>query len=187
MESRNIAMVRFKEFLIEKKTSILHRWLHLILETYSGEASKFMGHEKDPFINPVGSTIAAEIEALYGGLLQGKEIDPLSGHLDKIIQIRAVQDFSPSGAVAFIPLLKKAIRQEMERIGVTDTSMAEWVDFESKVDQLTLTAFDIYAKYREKIYEVRMNEIKKDRDRTIKILERTASKGRHRDSETGSG
>lgn len=169
-------MVGFKEFLIEKKTSILHRWLHLILETYSGEASRFMGNEKDPFVNPVGSTIAGEIEALYGGLLRGEEMNRLSGHLDKIIQIRAVQDFSPSGAVAVIPLLKKAIRLEMERVGMTDASMAEWVDFESKIDQLTMTAFDIYTKYRERIYEVRMNEIKKDRDRTIKILERTSSK-----------
>ncbi len=169
-------MAGLKHFLTEKKSSVLHGWLHLILETYSGEASKFMGHEKDPFVNPVGSTIAAEIEALYDGLLQGMEVDRLSDHLDKIIQIRAVQDFSPSGAVAVIPLLKKAIRQEMERNGLTSTSAAEWADFESKVDRLTLTAFDIYTKYRERIYEVRTNEIKKERDRTVKILERTVSK-----------
>ncbi len=167
-------MAGLKRFLTEKKASVLQRWLHLILETYSGEASKFMGHEKDPFVNPVGSTIAVEIEAIYDGLLQGTEIDRLSGYLDKIIQIRAVQDFSPSGAVAIIPLLKKAIRQEMERNGITNTSAAEWADFESEVDQLTLTAFDIYTKYRERIYEVRMNEIKKERDRTMKILERTS-------------
>ncbi len=176
MESRNVTMVGFKEFLIEKKVSVLNRWLHLILETYSGEASKFMGNEKDPFVNPVGSTIAAEIEALYDGLLQGMGATELSGCLDKIIQIRAVQDFSPSGAVTVIPFLKTAIRQEMERSGMAKTSTAEWFDFESKVDQLMLTAFDIYSKYRERIYELRMNEIKKERDRTIKILERTAAK-----------
>ncbi len=169
-------MAGLRHFLTEKKSSVLQRWLHLILETYSGEASKFMGREKDPFVNPVGSTIAAEIGALYDGLLQGTEADRLSDHLDKIIQIRAVQDFSPSGAVAVIPFLKKAIQQEMERSGMTNASMSEWTVLESKVDQLTLTAFDIYTKYRERIYEVRIDEIKKERDRTVKILERTSSR-----------
>lgn len=146
----------------------------MILETYPGDTSKFMGQEKDPFVNPVGHTITREIEALYEGLLQGREVDQLSGHLEKIIQIRSVQDFSPSRAVLFVPLFKKAVRQEIERSGIGNQQVTgEWLEFDARIDQLSLTAFDIYTKYRERIYDIRISEVKKERDRAFRLLERT--------------
>ena len=132
------------------------------LETYPADTSKFMIQEKDRFVNPVGYTITKEIEALYEGLLQGIEAISLQTHLEKIIQIRSVQDFSPSQAVVIIPLLKKSHPggDETERIEIHQM-MEEWFDLESRIDQLSLVAFDIYTKYREKIYEIRINEIKR--------------------------
>ncbi len=165
----------FKQFFIEKRSSILKRWFDLILKTYpGGDTSGLTGREKDPFTDPVGHTIASEIEALYGGLLQGKEMDQLSGHLDKIIQIRAVQDFSPSRALVVVPLLKKAVREEIERGGLgAPHGTEDWLEFDARIDELSLMAFDLYTKYRERIYEIRLNEIKKERDRALKLLERT--------------
>lgn len=166
--------MELKQFFIQKKTSILDRWTQLILETYLAETSKFMAREKDPFVNPVGNTITTEIEALYEGLLQTGKVDQLSGHLDRIIQIRSVQDFSPSRAVAVVSLLKKAVREEIERSGIGNRQeVEEWLELDTRIDQLSLMAFDIYTKYREKIYEIRMNEIKKERDRAFKLMERT--------------
>jgi RsbT co-antagonist protein rsbRD N-terminal domain len=179
--------VGLKRLLIQNKRSILERWGHLILETYPGDTSKFMGQEKDPFLNPVGYTIAREIETLYEGLLQGREVDQLSGHLEKIVQIRSVQDFSPSRAVLFVPLLKKAVRQEIERSGIGNQQvMEEWLEFDTRIDQLSLMAFDLYTKYRERIYDIRISEMKKERDRALKLLGLTGSTERHQDSETGS-
>lgn len=164
-----------KRLLIQHKRSILERWGHLILETYPGDTSKFMGQEKDPFVNPVGYTIAREIETLYEGLLKEREVDQLSGHLEKIIQIRSVQDFSPSRAILFVPLLKKAVRQEIERSGIGNQQvMEEWLEFDTRIDQLSFMAFDLYTKYRERIYEIRISEMKKERDRAFRLLERTA-------------
>jgi hypothetical protein len=167
--------VGLKHLLIQNKRSILERWGHLILETYPGDTSKFMGQEKDPFLNPVGYTIAREIETLYEELLQGREVDQLSGHLEKIIQIRSVQDFSPSRAVLFVPLFKKAVREEIERSGIgTQQLTEEWIEFDTRIDQLSLMAFDLYTKYRERIYDIRISEMKKERDRAFRLLERTA-------------
>ena len=170
-----------KQSLIEKKKSILERWFHLILETYPPETSKFIRKEKDRFVNPVGVTLSEGMEALYEGLLQEAEANQLSSPLEKIIQIRSVQDFSPSQAVVIVSLLKKAIQEEMKG------RIEEWFDLESRIDQLSLMAFDIYTKYRERVYEIRINEIKKERDRAFKLLERTDAKAKHRDPETGSG
>jgi hypothetical protein len=102
------------------------------------------------------------------------DADQLARHLEKIIQIRSIQDFSPSQAVVIIPLLKKTLREEIKRSGIEiDQVMEEWFDLESRIDQLSLVAFDIYTKYREKIYEIRINEIKKEKEKAFKLLERT--------------
>ena len=165
----------FKQLFIEKEKSILERWIRLIRETCPGDALEWKEQGKDPFVNPVGHTIAREIAALCEGLLQGKEVDRLSGHLEKIIQIRSVQDVSPSRAVLFVPLLKKAVREEIERSGTGNDQVPpeEWFEFDARIDRLSLTAFDIYTKYRERVYEIRIGEMKKERDRVFRLLERT--------------
>jgi hypothetical protein len=162
-----------KELLSKKRDAVLKRWLQLILETYPADTSGLLGQEMDPFVNPVGSTIAGEIRALYEGLLRGEEVDRFSNHLDKVIQIRSVQDFSPSRAVLVVPLLKRAIQEELARSRREgDRLMEELFDLDSKIDQLSLLAFDIYTKYRERVYEIRIGEIKKERDRLLKLWER---------------
>ena len=177
-----------KQSLIEKKKSILERWFHLILETYPPETSKFIRKEKDRFVNPVGVTLSEGMEALYEGLLKGVEADQISKPLEKILQIRSVQDFSPSQAVAIISLLKKAVQEEMKENKIEMKGMIEeWFDLESRIDQLSLRAFDIYTTYRERIYEIRINEIKRERDRAFMLLERTGSTQKRRDPETNSG
>lgn len=177
-----------KQSLIEKKKSILERWFHLILETYPPETSKFIRKEKDRFVNPVGVTLSEGMEALYEGLLKGVVADQISNPLEKILQIRSVQDFSPSQAVAIISLLKKAVQEEMKENKIEMKGMIEeWFDLESRIDQLSLRAFDIYTTYRERIYEIRISEIKRERDRAFKLLERTDSKRKYRDPETSSG
>jgi hypothetical protein len=163
-----------KHLLIQKRLSILERWLRLIYETYPADTFKSMGQGKERFTNPVGYVFTHEIEALYDGLLQGQRTDQFSGPVEKILKIRSVQDFSPSQAVAIIPLLKKAIREEMRGSGIDLHPMLhEWFEFEARIDHLSLLAFDIYSKYRERINEIRLNEVKKERDRTLRILERT--------------
>jgi len=163
--------VDLKQLLSQKRLSILDRWLRLICESYPGEAAKSVGRNNDRFSNPVGYVLAHEIEALYEGLLQGKEGDPVSVPLEKIMQIRSVQDFPPSHAVAVIPLLKKAIHEAMIGSGA-DLQLKDWFELESRIDHLSLLAFDVYSKCRERINEIRLNEVRKERDRTLRLLER---------------
>jgi hypothetical protein len=76
-----------------------------------------------------------------------------------------------------VSFLKKAIQKEMKENKIELNGMIEeWFDLESRIDQLSLMAFDIYGTYRERIYEIRINEIKRERDRAFQLLERTNSK-----------
>ena len=151
----------------------MERWFQLILETYPADTSRFLKQQKDRFINPVGYTISQEIEALYDELLQEMNSDKLAACLDNIIRIRAVQDFPPSQTIAFIFLLKKAIREELASEIAENRVLEELSKFESKIDKLVLLALDIYMKCREKVFEIRVNEAKAERERVLKLLDRT--------------
>ncbi len=162
-----------EHLLSQKRAAILERWFGLILDTYPADSSGFFKQEKDRFVNPVGYTISQETEALYDELL--KEMNPatLYASLDNIIRIRSVQDFSPYQAIAFVFLLKKAVREELESEIRENQLFEELLKFESRIDELALLAADIYVRCREQIYEMRVNEVKAERERIFKLLERT--------------
>ena len=162
-----------KHLLSQNRIAILERWLCLTIETYPADASRFLKQENDRFINPVGYTMSQEMEALYEELLQEMNPDKLGASLDSIIRIRSVQDFAPSQAVAFIFLLKEAIREELASEIRENRIFKELLQFESRVDKLALLALDIYMKCREKVYELRVNEIKAERELALRLWERT--------------
>jgi len=83
-----------------------------------------------------------------------------------------VQDFSPSQAIGFIFLLKKAIREVLESGIRGKPVLEEWMEFQSRIDQLALLAFDVYMECREKICEIRVNEAKAEREMAFRLLER---------------
>lgn len=161
-----------EHLLPQKRAAILERWFQLVLETYPADTSRFLKQGKDRFTNPVGYTISREIETLYDELLQEMNSDKLAACLDNIIRIRAVQDFSPSQTIALIFLLKKAIREELASEITENRVFEELLKFESRIDKLVLLAFDIYMKCREKVFEIRVNEVKAERERVLKLLER---------------
>lgn len=159
-----------ENLLSQRKNAILERWFKLILETYPPDASRFLEREKDSFNNPVGFTISQETKAIYEQLLQEMNSDKLSTSLENILKIRAVQDFSPSQAVSFIFLLKKAVKEELANQG--DHAFEELLEFDHKVDKLALLAFDIYMKSREKIFQLRVNEVRAESEIAFRLLNR---------------
>lgn len=152
--------MNLEKLLTQKRSAILDRWFKLILETYPADTKRFLKEQKDQFANPVGYTLSTEIENLFNDLLQGINRESASTILDRIIRIRAIQDFTPSQALSFIFLLKRAIREELDTEIRENRLFDEVLIFESTIDTLALLGFDIYTKCREKIYELRVNEAK---------------------------
>ncbi len=149
------------DLLAARRAAILKRWHQLILETYPPDTARFLDREEDRFLNPVGHTISQEIEVLLTEILRGMDPDKVSRSLDGILRIRAVQEYSPSAAVAPILLLKKAVREELAAEIRQQAIGGELLEFESRVDKLLLLAFDSYMQCRQKIYEIRVNEASK--------------------------
>lgn len=147
--------------LAEKKSAILGRWLNMIYESYPPETAIFLRKEKNRFDNPAGYRISEGLEGLYGALLQEMERDQVLACLDEIIRIRALQNFTPSQALAFIFLLKIVIREELSGEIQTENLALELLDLESRIDGLALLGFDVYTKRREKIFEIKADEAKR--------------------------
>ena len=102
-------------------------------------------------------------------LLTESDHQALTARLDPIIRIRAVQNFSPSQAVGFVFFLKNVIRTALAKEIAAQQIEDELVAFESEIDKLSLIAFNLYMQCREKIYELKANEM---RNRTFKAFER---------------
>lgn len=156
--------------LIEKnKKEIIKNWFEATIQTYAPDTAQFFKGQKDQFGNPVGSITAKGIAFLLDQLLDTRDPEAIKAYLDPIIRIRAIQDFSPSQATGFILLLKKVLRDNLANELQKDANALQLLEFESKIDQLCLLAFDLYMGCKEKIYEISANET---RNQTFKAFER---------------
>jgi hypothetical protein len=160
----------------KNKAAILERWFHLILETYPANTAAIMRKDKNQFTNPVGSTLSREIDVLFKKLCEGSQDETCQSSLDSILKIRSVQDFSPSKAVGFIFLLKRAIGETLKNEICKESVMDEWMKFQSRIDDLALQAFDIYMECREKICEIRIHQARAEKEMAFRMMERMTKK-----------
>ena len=155
--------------LEQNRETILGRWFDLIAGTYPEVTSAFLAKQKDQFRNPVGHAISQSIGPIYDQVLSAMDTDELLHALDGVIRIRSVQDFTPSGAVVFVFQLKTAIRDVMDAQIRDPEKWDDLLELESRIDRVALLAFEKFTECREKLHEIRNNEIK---SRALNLLER---------------
>jgi hypothetical protein len=140
------------------REKIVNKWVEYTLSTYT--SSGFFVKEHDKFANPVGGNIREALGTLFQLISKGADSKEFTPSLEQIMSIRSVQEFTPSQAVAPLNAVKHITREvfaaDKERKHLVD----ELYDFEFAVDLALLSAFDIYMQYRERLYQVRINEIK---------------------------
>ena len=149
-----------KNFLSDKRAVILKRWIDHILDTYPAETANFLRGKNSRFANPVGHSVSEGVECIFEDLLQGIDQDRVSVFLDNIIRIRAIQEFTPSQAISFVFFLKKIIRDELAKEIRENSLSDELTLLENQIDSLGLLAFDIFMRCREKLYDIKANEMK---------------------------
>jgi hypothetical protein len=151
-ESLNVLVSRDRKFLIKA-------WIDKALATYPPKTSEIFKNQKDQFANPVGATLFRSLEGIFDQLLLEKSTEDLSRHVEELVKVRAVQDFTPSGAVSFLLDLKKIIRKhcgrEISESGLESALFA----LEERIDLVCLLAFDVFMQQREKIWQLRSQEL----------------------------
>ena len=154
-------MMTFGELLLENKDAILARWLEDVLATYPAESSAAFRRQKDPFANPVGHGLRVGTRGIFEALADGMDHEKIRQHLLEIIKVRAVQQFSPSQAVSFVFQLKEAVRCELAKAAGDSRFASEFAELQERIDRIALVAFDVFVECRERVCELRVNEVKR--------------------------
>ena len=156
------------KLLAHKKPALVKRWFNIVMESYPADTSGLLKNQKKQFTNPVGYTISHGLENIFDKLIdeQGADFEGMVPFLDSIVRIRAVQDMKPSQALSFVFHLRNAIREELA--SEAKEFCAEMATLESRIDAIALISFDIYVQCREKVYELKANEVK---NRTFRLLQ----------------
>lgn len=156
--------------LSSKKEAVLKRWFDDVLSLYPAQTSSFLKTQKDPFANPIGQTIFQGIEGLFNEIVSSEtESKDIPAFLENVIRISAIQDFTASKAMGFIFSLKKAVREALNEEINEGSFYPELLILDDRIDKIALLSFDIYMKSREKLYEIKANEVK---NMTFNLLRR---------------
>lgn len=147
------------EALAQRKEAVVGEWLARTLRTYPEHTARFLHQESDPFRNPVGGAFQQGLPVLFDELAGAMDAARIRSILDRLVRIRAVQDFTPSQAVGFLYLLKDVLREQ----GPVPA------EIEGRIDRLALAAFDLYMECREKVFDIRAAELR----RTVMVAERS--------------
>ncbi len=155
--------------IAEHRDEILERWIDGIVEGYPEETAKFLRSKSDRFANPVGAGIREGLAEVLDGIIRGVEPGELSSALDRVIRVRAVQEFAPSAAVSFVFDLKGLLREIVGDTNVEADGSLESID--QRIELLGMCAFDVYMSCREQMWAIRAQEI---RNQSVGIMERVA-------------
>ena len=150
--------MELNEALLKKKQDILSLWTERTLDSYTSPG--FFKQSKDPFANPVGVNIASSLNDLFALLLSNADQQGYLKPLDQIVRIRAVQDFTPSQALAPLLELKWVVKQIFSAGKDTKPLLGQLDSFDCNIDRMALAAFDIYTDCREQLYRNRVRELK---------------------------
>jgi len=174
--------MKLEDVLNEKKKAILDGWFQAALESYHPDSINFFKNKKDQFQNPVGHTLSEGMGVILDEILGEFRREQMADPLDRIIKIRSVQDFSAADAVSFMFQLKDVVRN-IAGEAISQHHLEESLyKFDARVDRLVLYAFENYTRCREKLYQIRIDQVKAG---GFRILDRLNRKPESADGDSG--
>jgi len=136
------------EMISEKRESILALWQAAV------RANGPLSHGL-----PLDTALKEQATSLLEWLISGESPVKARPFLKEICELKAVSGLNPSEALGFIPELKGIIRL------VLDEHTDNLSEVDRRIDQLLLLAFDEYSDCRERIMEIKVDEIRRSAGR----------------------
>lgn len=135
---------------MNRQSAIVERWLRAALAVYGESMAALAAREGDPFRNPVGSRLRAQLGELAAELLGGMDGAAIERCLGEIVAVRAVQDLTPEQALEFVFAARRIVPEVAPELAPAD--------LEARVDRLALVAFAQYLRLRTRMAELRLEE-----------------------------
>jgi len=144
-----------------RKDAVVERWVEDVISSYPAPAAAVLTRRKDRFANPVGHSLRAGLGGIFAALLDGQDMPTIQRHLREIIRIRALQQFTAPQAVGFVFGLKDAVRAEIGPANGDPDLWSQLSEIDRRIDEIALVAFEVFVECREKVCELRVNEVKR--------------------------
>ncbi len=158
-----------KDICKENEEKILLSWLNDFFHHHKLDDIGVSRTITDKFLNPVAFTIKASTKEIFPAII-GDDVEPdtIKFHLDEILKIQAIQQLSP--AQALLPLI--TIKNHIYAFTNNDAKLiSEFKEMTDRLDTLLLMAFDIFTQEKEKIYRIRVNELKSAQSQVLRYVQ----------------
>ncbi len=139
------------ELIEENREKILDRWIERGLSIFS---------EKIGRDTPIGESLSEGLAMMLDGIEENSK--SFIAAVNQIVRILAVQPLPPSKALSLFLELKTILHDTAPKEGNKHAmKQADWDAFQTRIEQITLVAFDCYMANREKIYQLKVEESKR--------------------------
>ncbi|MDR2820546.1 MAG: RsbRD N-terminal domain-containing protein [Desulfovibrio sp.] len=143
------------------KDAVLRKWTEAVYALYPLETRGFVRTSSDPFGNPAGDMTRQAAEVVYDAITgEDMVIDAVKTALDRFVKLRAVQQGSHGQSLGVFFLMKPILRELLLPQMAENGKLGAYLTVESRLDSLTLLAFDMYVAARETLAESRITEIR---------------------------
>lgn len=160
-----------QEILLPSKEVIAERWAGVVHGTYPFDTVGFLRTQSNQFANPVGYRTKAAAETLVEMIFAtSPDVEQIGKVVDEIVQVRAIQEFSPETAVGIFFALKDIIRDLIKESERMDDCYLALLSVESRIDAVALMAFGAYARYRERLHLIRVGEMRRDTSQIRRLV-----------------
>jgi hypothetical protein len=153
--------MKLEDLLRLRKDAVVERWVEDVIHAYPAPAAAVLARRKDRFANPVGHSLRTGLAGIFEALLDGQDPPAIQRHLREIIRIRALQELTAPQAVGFVFGLKDAVRAELAPANGDPDLWSQLSQIDRRIDEIALVAFDVFVECREKVCELRVNEVKR--------------------------
>lgn len=143
-----------REVLGEGRDAVLERWRDLIRAADGRAGTALPTRGSDPFHDPMGAALDKGTAAILEALLGDGEPEAARPGVDEIVRVRSVQELTPSQALGFVFLLRRALQDVAGETG----DAADWRPLDARLDTISLQAFEAYVAFREKVFDIRVRE-----------------------------
>ena len=150
-----------RKFFQQHKDDVVRLWTEAVFATFPTETAGFLRASGDPFANPVAHMTREAANTLFDAVAgENTEMDIVRAALDRFVKLRAVQESAPSRGLGIFFLMKPIFRERLVPALSDDAALRAYLEAESRLDSLTLLAFDMYTDNREALARIRIKEMR---------------------------
>lgn len=159
------------------KDAMEKRWIDTVHGTYPFDTIGFLRTRKDRFANPVGFRTEEAAKTLMDVMFSANPDESVvSAAVEEIVRVRAIQDFSPEMAVGVFYAMKEILRDTVREHGNAAELLPALLAMESRIDAVVLLAFGAYARSRETLHRLKVEEYKRQHSQIFRLAEKKAAK-----------